>query len=67
MQTIMRRYKMDQPYEKLKSFTRGKRIDKLMLKQFIEALDLPADEKRKLIELTPDQYIGYAEELAKRI
>jgi adenylosuccinate lyase len=67
IQTVMRRYKMDQPYEKLKSFTRGKQIDKLMLKEFIENLDLPADEKRKLLELTPDQYTGCAEELAKRI
>jgi adenylosuccinate lyase len=67
VQTIMRRYKMEQPYEQLKSFTRGKRVDKMMMKQFVETLDLPADVKQKLIELTPDQYTGYAEELAKRI
>ncbi len=67
IQTIMRRYKMEQPYEKLKAFTRGKRIDKIMLAQFIEELALPADVKRKLAELTPEQYTGYAEELAKRI
>ena len=67
VQTVMRRYQLEQPYEKLKSFTRGKRIDKMMLQQFIAALDLPAEVKKKLSELTPDQYIGYAEELAKRI
>jgi adenylosuccinate lyase len=67
VQTVMRRYKLEQPYEKLKSFTRGKRIDKISLQQFIADLSLPAEAKQQLLELTPGEYIGYAEELAKRI
>lgn len=67
IQTIMRRYKIDQPYEKLKAFTRGKQINKLNLQEFIAELSLPDDIKKQLLELTPKDYIGYAEELAKRI
>jgi len=67
IQTIMRRYKIDQPYEKLKSFTRGKRIDKAILQEFIAGLQLPTDVKNQLLNLTPKDYLGYAKELAKRI
>ena len=67
VQTIMRRYKLEQPYEKLKAFTRGKRIDKVTLQQFITGLELPDDVKKQLLELTPSDYTGYAADLAKRI
>ncbi|VVC76161.1 Adenylosuccinate lyase [Aquicella siphonis] len=67
VQTVMRRFKLEQPYEKLKSFTRGKRIDKISLQQFIADLPLPENAKKQLLELTPGEYIGYAEELASRI
>lgn len=67
IQTVMRRYKLEQPYEKLKAFTRGKRIDEILLRQFIKELVLPADVKQQLLELTPAEYVGYAKELAKRI
>lgn len=67
IQTVMRRYNLEQPYEKLKSFTRGKHIDKLTLQQFISELSLPEEAKSKLLNLTPSDYIGYAAELAKRI
>jgi len=67
VQTVMRRFKLEQPYEKLKSFTRGKRIDKMTLQQFIADLSLPEDAKKELLELTPGDYIGCAKELAKRI
>ncbi len=67
IQTVMRRYKLEQPYEKLKAFTRGKRIDQAMLQQFIESLALPEEAKQQLRELTPSRYIGYADDLAKRI
>jgi adenylosuccinate lyase len=67
VQTIMRRYKLEQPYEKLKSFTRGKRIDKISLQQFISDLSLPEQAKKRLLDLTPADYVGYAQELAKRI
>lgn len=67
VQTVMRRFKLEQPYEKLKSFTRGKRIDKNSLQQFINELSLPDEAKKQLLDLTPADYTGYAEELAKRI
>jgi len=67
VQTVMRRYKLEQPYEKLKSFTRGKQIDKAMLHQFITDLPLPDEVKQQLLNLTPENYTGFAEELAKRI
>jgi adenylosuccinate lyase len=67
VQTVMRRYKLEQPYEKLKSFTRGKKIDKQTLLQFIQDLPLPEKAKNQLLALTPGDYTGYAGELAKRI
>lgn len=67
VQTVMRRFKLEQPYEKLKSFTRGKQIDKITLQQFIVSLSLPEGIEKQLLELTPSDYIGYAKELAKRI
>lgn len=67
IQTVMRRYHIEQPYEKLKAFTRGKQIDQPILQQFINQLTLPKEVKKRLLALTPDQYIGYAEELAKKI
>lgn len=67
VQTVMRRYKLEQPYEKLKAFTRGKRIDQASLQQFINELSIPDYAKKQLLALTPADYIGYAEELAKQI
>lgn len=67
VQTVMRRYKLPEPYEKLKAFTRGKRIDQQMLHEFIKQLDLPDAVKKQLMELTPENYIGFAGDLAKRI
>lgn len=67
VQTVMRRHKLEQPYEKLKAFTRGKKIDKTMLHEFISQLDLPPAAKQELLSLTPASYIGHAEELAKHI
>lgn len=67
VQTVMRRYKLPEPYEKLKAFTRGKRIDKEMLHEFIQQLELPDSVKMQLLALTPESYIGCAEDLAKRI
>jgi adenylosuccinate lyase len=67
VQTVMRRYGIEQPYEKLKSFTRGKKIDKILLQQFIAELALPENVKNELMQLTPQTYIGYASTLAKRI
>jgi len=67
IQTVMRRYKIEQPYEKLKNFTRGKTIDKTLLQNFINELKLPAEVKNKLLKLQPGDYTGYAEKLAKNI
>lgn len=67
VQTVMRRYKLEQPYEKLKAFTRGKPVNKALIQQFINELSLPEEAKKQLLDLTPADYIGYAEELAKRI
>lgn len=67
VQTVMRRYQLENPYEQLKAFTRGKHIDKKMLHEFIQGLPLPDDVKKELLALTPSNYIGAAALLAKRI
>lgn len=63
IQTVMRRYGIEKPYEKLKELTRGKRIDGEQLTQFIDQLELPDDVKSELKKLTPSNYLGYAEQL----
>ena len=67
VQTVMRLYNIPEPYEKLKAFTRGRPIDRNMLRQFIAALELPEAVKLRLLQLTPESYIGNAAKLAKRI
>jgi len=63
----MRRYGVEQPYEKLKELTRGKGIDAASLKTFIEGLEIPQEAKDALVKLTPGSYIGNAAEQAKSI
>ncbi|MWP50336.1 MULTISPECIES: adenylosuccinate lyase [unclassified Gilliamella] len=60
IQTVMRRYGIEKPYEKLKELTRGKRVDAKGMQEFIDSLDLPESEKTRLKQLTPANYIGYA-------
>jgi len=60
IQTVMRRYGIEKPYEKLKELTRGKRVDAEGMKQFIDGLDLPEHEKTRLKAMTPANYIGRA-------
>ncbi|WP_237065061.1 adenylosuccinate lyase [Microbulbifer guangxiensis] len=67
IQTVMRRYNIEEPYEKLKALTRGQGITQETLKVFIEGLDIPAEAKNALHQLTPASYVGNAEEQAKRI
>jgi adenylosuccinate lyase len=67
IQTIMRRYGIEQPYEQLKAFTRGQKITKNLLHDFIAKLPLKDDVKQQLYLLTPATYVGYAGDLAKRI
>jgi adenylosuccinate lyase len=64
VQTVMRRHKLEQPYEKLKAFTRGKVITRETLHAFINTLELPENVKKQLLAMTPGDYIGYAKELA---
>lgn len=60
IQTVMRRYGIEKPYEKLKELTRGKRVTAEGMKQFIDGLALPEEEKTRLKAMTPANYIGYA-------
>lgn len=63
IQTVMRRYKIEKPYEKLKELTRGKSVNKQTISKFIDKLKIPAAEKKRLKKLTPSTYIGLASEL----
>jgi adenylosuccinate lyase len=67
IQTVMRRYGVDNPYEKLKSLTRGQKIDAEIIKDFVESLDIPFHAKEELSKLTPMNYIGDAIKLARNI
>jgi adenylosuccinate lyase len=67
VQTVMRRFGIPEPYEKLKALTRGRPVDKDLLHEFIATLDLPKAEKKRLLELTPAAYVGLAEDLAKNL
>lgn len=66
IQTVMRRYGVPHPYEQLKALTRGKGITPETIHDFVQQLDIPAEAKARLLELTPGTYIGKAVELAKR-
>lgn len=65
VQTVMRRYALENPYEQLKALTRGKGITTEGLRSFIEDLDIPADAKARLANITPADYIGNAASMAK--
>ncbi|MGR9087608.1 MAG: adenylosuccinate lyase [Gammaproteobacteria bacterium] len=67
IQTVMRRYGIEKPYEKLKELTRGQRLTPEQMRAFIESLEIPEGARSALLKLTPRGYIGYAEELAKKI
>nr|WP_316641336.1 adenylosuccinate lyase [uncultured Roseateles sp.] len=67
IQTVMRRYSLPNPYERLKELTRGKAITREAIREFIETLELPEPEKARLRDLTPGSYTGKAAELAKRL
>lgn len=66
IQTVMRRYGIEQPYEKLKALTRGQAVTREVLHGFIASLDVPEEARQRLLELTPADYTGVAAELAKR-
>ncbi len=67
IQTVMRRYGIEKPYEKLKELTRGKRVDQAGMQAFVDALDLPQEAKDSLKALTPANYIGNAIAQAKQV
>ena len=68
IQTVMRRYGFEKPYEKLKDLTRGQRVNKKIMQNFVDGLDgLPEEAKQTLREMTPGSYIGNAANQAKNI
>ncbi|KJF88024.1 adenylosuccinate lyase [Photobacterium phosphoreum] len=67
VQTVMRRYGIEKPYEKLKELTRGKRVDGEGMRTFIDGLELPEHEKARLKTLTPANYIGDAIKLTDQL
>ena len=67
VQTVMRRHGIEEPYEKLKTLTRGRHIDADSLREFIRDLDIPNDDKARLLAMTPATYIGLAAQLARDI
>jgi adenylosuccinate lyase len=67
IQTVMRRYAIENAYEKLKDLTRGKGITQEALQVFVADLDIPAAEKERLLKMTPATYLGNAVALAQSI
>lgn len=67
IQTVMRRYGIEKPYEKLKELTRGRRVNKQIMQDFVNTLELPEVEKEKLKAMTPASYIGNAKQQAENI
>lgn len=66
IQTVMRRYGIAEPYEQLKELTRGKRVNRELLHQFIEKLEVPDEARARLLALTPATYTGLAAQLARK-
>ena len=62
VQTVMRRYNVPEPYEKLKALTRGQGINRDTLHAFIQTLEIPEGEKERLLAMTPSSYIGSAKQ-----
>ena len=67
IQTVMRRYRIEKPYEKLKELTRGKQINQQSVQDFVQALTIPEAAKQELLQLTPRKYLGNAAEQARAI
>jgi len=66
IQTIMRRYHVEQPYEKLKALTRGQTVDRAALLAFIDGLDLPEEARAAMRQLRPENYLGDAPAQARK-
>ncbi len=65
VQTVMRRYGLPEPYEQLKALTRGQGMTEATMRAFIATLELPAEAKQRLLEMTPGSYTGFAKDLAR--
>ena len=65
VQTVMRRYGIPEPYEKLKALTRGRAVDEALIREFVSSLDIPESERDRLLTLKPAAYSGLAAELAR--
>jgi adenylosuccinate lyase len=66
VQTVMRAHGIPDAYDRLKAFTRGRPTDQAAMRDFIASLELPVAEKERLLQLTPESYLGLAPELARR-
>jgi len=64
---VMRRYGIENPYEKLKALTRGQAVNAETLRAFINDLEIPESARKELLTLSPDSYIGLAESLARNL
>lgn len=67
IQTVMRRYGIEKPYEKLKDLTRGQTVSKEIISKFVQGLKIPDQEKKRLLALTPGKYVGNAKHQALKI
>ena len=67
IQTVMRRYGIEQPYEKLKALTRGQRVNRETLRAFIADLAIPEEARQRLLALTPADYTGNAAAQARKV
>ena len=67
IQTVMRKLGKKNPYEQLKELTRGEKVNAEIMKQFVDSLDIPEEDKIRLREMTPASYIGIASELAELV
>jgi adenylosuccinate lyase len=67
IQTVMRRHRLPDAYEQLKALTRGRAITREAIRGFVESLDIPADDKARLLALTPATYTGLAARLARDV
>jgi Adenylosuccinate lyase (EC 4.3.2.2) len=66
IQTVMRRHGLPEPYEQLKALTRGRRLDRTALREFVTGLELPMADRERLLALTPADYIGNAADQVAR-
>jgi adenylosuccinate lyase len=67
IQTVMRKVGIDEPYEKLKAITRGQKVTQKTIRDFLETLELPEIDKKRLLSMTPASYIGIAKEITDLI